>query len=165
MGVTVNKIIVVQTEHTLKKLCSFQASFGLHYPVGQNLTKKHIFELLFDCWQIGDLFSTFFTHELAVIHFEFWVWDRNPDIQSKSAQNLLGNMLQFFSVIKSEISNKSKKIGLFLNFVFFWPKPPCFTIKLKMISIDQINWMIFFHMILLFLPRNWFFQKSTCFVF
>jgi len=54
------------------------------------------FDLLFDCQQIGDIyFLTFFTYMLAGVHFDFQVWNRNPDIWSKSAQNLLGNSTPF----------------------------------------------------------------------
>jgi len=50
--------------HPKKIMSGFQASFGSHYWIGQNLT----------------YFLTFFTYGLVVVHFYFWVWDRNPVI-------------------------------------------------------------------------------------
>jgi len=86
---------------------SFQASFGPCYREGQNLTyylpKKHIFvlfSLLFDCRQVGDLLFDLFTYGLVVVHFDFWLWDRNPNIKSKSALKLAWKLiLIFFSVL------------------------------------------------------------------
>jgi len=63
--------------------------------------KAHLFVLfypLFVCWHVGDLLFDLLSYGLAVVHFYFQVWDSNPDVHSKSAQNSLGNLFQFFTV-------------------------------------------------------------------
>ncbi len=56
-----------------------------------------LFDLLFDCWQVGDLLFNL-TYGLAVVHFDFWVWDRNPDIWSKSYCKLVNGPNALYSV-------------------------------------------------------------------
>ncbi len=67
------------------------------------MPKKHIFctfwpifRLFTSRWPNFWPFQPFFTYVLAVVYFDFWIWDRNPNNQSKSAQNLLRNLFRFF---------------------------------------------------------------------
>jgi len=64
-------------------------------------------------------FLTYFTYGLAVVNFDFLVWDRNPNIRSKSARNLLGTWHLFyhfvtFSKIQSKCSVPYKRSLTFL---------------------------------------------------
>jgi len=78
----------------------FQSTFSPRYrEVNQYLTYflpiKHTFCTFWPTFQLTTsrwpTYRSFFTYGLAFVHFDFQVWDSNPHIQSKSAQNLLGN--------------------------------------------------------------------------
>jgi len=51
--------------------------------------------------------NTFFAYGLAIVHFGFWVWDRNPNIHSKSARILLGNSTRFLIVFYEQLFHTS----------------------------------------------------------
>jgi len=78
--------------------------------------KNHIFELfdiLFNRQQVGDLLIDLFTYGLEVVYFDFLVWNRIPNIRSKSAQNLLGKSYWFFTVYIT-------KQMVTINFIFLY---------------------------------------------
>ncbi len=91
------------------------------------------FQLLTSRWPT---FCPFFAYGLVVVHFNFWVGERNPDIQSKGAQNLLGNWFWFFTVslclhgnafnlhlsaaAASKKKLRSKRLWLFFRSGFSW---------------------------------------------
>ncbi len=97
-------------------------TFGPHYRVGQNLTyilsKKHIFCTFWPFLLMG-------WSKWTNVHFGFPVWDSDPNIQSKSAQNSLGNLLQLFTVYhEDEVASKQiwtnqKCVLLLQSYVFY----------------------------------------------
>ena len=72
---------------------------------------------------------------LVVVHFNFQVWDRNPDVQSKSAQKLAWKLdTIFYSVTKS----LTYPHIIFLSVRFCYFKNPChFYTYISDLNLDK----------------------------
>jgi len=116
------RLCVCVFECTVKNWKKFPINFWsiLRYWVSQNLTyfltnKAHLLICTFwpSFWLSTSSWFTFwpfFAYGQAVVHIDFWVWDSNPDVRSKSSLNLLWNLFWFFTVCVKERSNLIRDI-------------------------------------------------------
>jgi len=84
---------------------SFQSTFVPRYRIGWNLTYFWCtFWLSTSRWPTFRLIFWPLILKLVVVRFDFWVWDSNHNIWSKSAQNSLGKLFSFFTVMVEHCS-------------------------------------------------------------